>query len=303
MSTKTVGFVGVGRMGSRMARNVIKAGFPSASLRPVPHRHGRDGRSGRHTLPLRQLTSLRPATSRITVLQSGSAVEAAYLGQQGIVEGIRPGAIAIDASTVSPLLAKRVSARVEEAGAHFLDCPVSGGPPGAEKGTLTILVGGSAEVLESCRDVLEPMSGAIHHLGPVGSGLTGKLVNQLLVMSQSVLALEALSLGARAGLDLKVLFDLVSRSSGNSWAWQNRVPRYLYRPDDIWATVDICYKDLMHATELAKDLHVPVFVAEAAFQVLQMGKAKGLGEEDLAALATVYEDLLGTSLRVPAGDE
>jgi 3-hydroxyisobutyrate dehydrogenase-like beta-hydroxyacid dehydrogenase len=302
MSSKAVGFVGVGRMGSRMARNVLRAGFPvrvfdlsEAALEAM---------TAAGAVPADSPAEVAAASDVIiTVLQSAEAVEAAYLGSGGIAEGIRPGAIAIDASTVSPTLARRVAGRIEEVGASFLDCPVSGGPPGAEKGTLTILAGGSAEALERCRDVLAPMSGAVHHLGPVGSGLTGKLVNQLLIMSHCVLALEALSLGAKAGMDLKVLYDLVSRSSGNSWAWQNRVPRYLYRPDDIWSTLDICHKDLMHATELAKELHVPVFTAQAAFQVMQMGKAKELGEEDLAALATVYEELLGISLRVPAGEE
>ncbi len=296
MSKQSVGFVGVGRMGSRMARNVMKAGFPvrAFDLSPV----ALETMIAAGASPAGSAAEVASASDvTITVLQSASAVESAYLGKRGIVEGIRPRAIAIDASTISPTLSKHVAARIEEVGAHFLDCPVSGGPVGAEKGTLSILAGGDAAVLESCRDVLEPMSGTIYHLGPVGSGLTGKLVNQLLIMSHMVLALEALSIAAKAGMDLKVVYDLVSRSSGNSWAWQNRVPRYLYRPHDIWSTLDICHKDLMHATELAKDLHVPVFVADAAFQVMQIGKAKGLGEEDLQALATVYEELLGISLK------
>lgn len=296
MSKQSVGFVGVGRMGSRMARNVMKAGFPvtafDLSLAALDASVA-DGAA--------MASSAAEVASRsdvtITVLQSAGAVEAAYLGKGGIVEGIRPGTIAIDASTISPTLTKRVAAEIEKAGAHFLDCPVSGGPVGAEKGTLSILVGGDEAVLARCREVLEPMSGQIYHLGPVGAGLTGKLVNQLLIMSHMVLALEALSVAAKAGMDLKVVYDLVSRSSGNSWAWQNRVPRYLSRPDDIWSTLDICHKDLMHATELAKDLQVPVFTAQAAFQVMQMGKAKGLGEGDLQELAQVYEETLGISLR------
>ena len=298
MSPKTVGFVGVGRMGSRMARNVMKAGFPVSAFDLSPAALEAMSSAGAFVCASAAEVASRSDVT-ITVLQSASAVEAAYLGKGGILEGIRSGTVAIDASTISPTLSKRVAVEIEKAGAHFLDCPVSGGPVGAEKGTLSILVGGDEAILEQCRDVLTPMSGTIYHLGPVGAGLTGKLVNQLLIMSHMVLALEALSLGAKAGMDLKVLYDLVSRSSGNSWAWQNRVPRYLSRPDDIWSTLDICHKDLMHATELAKDLHVPVFTAQAAFQVMQMGKAKNLGEEDLQALAEVYEEILGISLRVP----
>lgn len=301
MSPKTVGFVGVGRMGSRMARNVMKAGFPVHAFDSSPAALEAIVAAG--AVPAASAAEVAAACDvTLTVLQSADAVESAFLGRQGIVEGIRPGTIAIDCSTVSPMLSRRLAARLEEAGAAFLDCPVSGGPPGAEKGTLTILVGGKAELLEECRPVLEAMSSVIHHLGPVGAGLTGKLVNQLLIMSHAVLALEALSIGAKAGMDLQVLYDLVSRSSGNSWMWQNRVPRYLNRPDDIWSTLDICHKDLMHATELAKELNVPVFAAEAAFQVMQMGKAKGLGDQDLQELAQVYEDMLGISLRVPAGE-
>jgi 3-hydroxyisobutyrate dehydrogenase-like beta-hydroxyacid dehydrogenase len=287
-------------MGSRMARNVMKAGFPVSAFDLSSSALAETAAAGASKAASAAEVASRSEVT-ITVLQSAAAVEAAYLGKGGVLEGIGPGAVAIDCSTISPTLSKRVAAEIEKAGAHFLDCPVSGGPVGAEKGTLSILVGGDEAVLERCRDVLEPMAGQIYHLGPVGAGLTGKLVNQLLIMSHMVLALEALSLGAKAGMDLKVLYDLVGRSSGNSWAWQNRVPRYLNRPDDIWSTLDICHKDLMHATELAKDLHVPVFVAQAAFQMMQVGKARGLGDEDLQALAEVYEELLGIDLKVPAG--
>ena len=202
----------------------------------------------------------------------------------------------VEMSTISPILTRRLARAIEARGAHYLDCPVSGGLANAENGTLTLLVGGTAETLERCRPVLSPMAASIFHLGAVGAGLTAKLVNQLLTMTQTVLVAEALAVGARAGMDLRVLYDLVSKSSGNSWCWENRIPRMLTEPEDIRVTLDICHKDLGLATALGRDLGVPLFVASGAFQVLQMARGMGLGGRDVSGLAGLYERMLGGPL-------
>lgn len=291
----TVGFVGVGRMGSRMARRVLAAGFEVQAF-------DRSSDVMRETVA----AGVQPAATAaalattsdvvITVLPDAEAVEAAIEGADGIAAGIRSGAVVVEMSTISPILTRRLARTIEARGADYLDCPVSGGIANAEKGTLTLLVGGKSETLERCRPVLSPMAATIFHLGDVGAGLTAKLVNQLLTMTQTVLVAEALAVGARAGMDLRVLYDLVSKSSGNSWCWENRIPRMLIEPEDIRVTLNICHKDLGLATALGRDLGVPLFVASGAFQVLQMARGMGLGERDVSCLAGLYERMLGVPL-------
>ncbi len=161
---------------------------------------------------------------------------------------------------------------------------------------MTVLVGGEPEVLEECRAVLEPMAGAIYHMGQVGAGLTSKLINQLLTMTQTVLVTEALAVGASPGLNLEALHQLISRSSGTSWCWENRIPRILKDTRDKWVTVDICHKDLSLAKALGEELGVPLFVSGGAFQVLQMAEAMKLGPEDISVLGRLYEQMLGIQM-------
>jgi 2-hydroxymethylglutarate dehydrogenase len=292
----TVGFVGVGRMGSRMARRVLGAGFPVQAF-------DRSGDVMRETVA----AGIRPAATAaalaaasdvvITVLPDAEAVEAAIEGADGIAAGIRSGSVVVEMSTISPLLTRRLARTIQARGADYLDCSISGGLPGAEQGSLTLMAGGKPEVLERCRDVLAPMSGAVYHMGEIGAGLTSKLINQLLTMTQTVLVVEALAVGARAGIHLDTLHDLISKSSGTSWCWENRIPRILREAADTWVTLDICHKDLGLAKTLGEELGVPLFVSTGAFQVLQMAKGMGLGSQDVSALGRLYEQMLGETLR------
>jgi 2-hydroxymethylglutarate dehydrogenase len=296
LTGKTVGFVGVGQMGRRMARHVVDAGFAVNVFDISPEATTELVAAGAKSAA----TAAEVATKSdvvITVLPDVAAVECAILGEAGIAAGIRQGAVMVEMSTISPSLTRRLALAIEEKGAHYLDCPVSGGVSGAEKGTLTLMVGGKPAALEMCWDVLEPMAGAIYHMGEVGAGMTAKLVNQLLTMTQTVLVVEALAMGVRAGVNLDTLYKLICKSSGRSWCWENRIPRILKEPGDEWVTVDICHKDLGLAKSLGEDLGVPLFVAAGAYQVLQMAKAMNLGEQDVSAIGRLYERMLGSEMR------
>jgi 3-hydroxyisobutyrate dehydrogenase-like beta-hydroxyacid dehydrogenase len=298
MSQKTIGFVGVGRMGSRMLSRVLGAGFPVMVFDSSSEAMARAVAAGAEPAATAAQLATR-SNVVVIVLPSAAAVEATVMGPQGVAAGIRPGAVLVEMSTIAPSLARRHAQAIEKRGARYLDCPMSGGVINAEKGTLTLMVGGCAEALEQCREVLAPIAGTIFHLGGVGAGLTAKLVNQLLTMTQTVLVVEALAVAARAGIDLRVLYELVAKSSGASFCWENRVPRILEKAADIRVTVDICQKDLGLAKALGEELGVPLFVAAGAFQVLQLAKGMRLGEHDVSALATVYEQALGIVLRNP----
>ncbi|HWU37645.1 MAG TPA: NAD-binding protein, partial [Candidatus Acidoferrum sp.] len=125
----------------------------------------------------------------------------------------------------------------------------------------------------------------------------------LLTMTQTVLVVEALAMGARAGLNLRTLHELIGKSSGRSWCWEHRIPRILEKNEEAWVTVDICHKDLGLAKALGEELGVPLFVATEAYQVLQMAKAMQLGDQDVSALGALYERMLGSEMRAPAGAE
>jgi len=296
VESAVVGFVGLGRMGGRMARRVIGRGFVVHAFDVLPG-----------TLEPLVVAGARACSSPaevaeksdvvITVLPSGASVEAAVLGEGGIASSIRPGSVLMEMSTIAPSLSRRLSVEIQDRGAEYLDCPMSGGIPGAEKGNLTVMVGGKSEVLDNCRPVLEPMAKNIFHMGEVGAGLTTKLINQLLTMTQTVLTVEALAIGARAGVELSTLYDVVSKSSGGSWCWENRIPRILKGEAGAWVTIDICQKDLALATQLAEELGIPQFVSTGAFQVLQMAKSMGMGGEDVAVLGDMYDRMLGTHMR------
>jgi 3-hydroxyisobutyrate dehydrogenase-like beta-hydroxyacid dehydrogenase len=292
----TVGFVGVGRMGQRMARHIIGAGFPVHVFDVSADAMAQLVAAGAQ--PARSAAEIAARCEVVlTVLPTAAAVEQAVAGAEGIVSGIHPGTVVVEMSTIPPAVARRLASVIEARGADYLDCPISGGVLGAEQGSLTLMVGGKPEVLERCRDVLAPMAGAIYHMGEIGAGLTTKLINQLLTMTQTVLVMEALAMGARAGIDLSTLHDLISKSSGTSWCWENRIPRILREAADTWVTLDICHKDLGLAKTLGEELGVPLFVSTGAFQVLQMAKGMDLGARDVSALGRLYEQMLGVTLR------
>src|SRR5438132_419054 len=164
-----------------------------------------------------QETAARDRDLVITVLPSSSHVESAYLGAGGVLEGIGAGRLCIDMSTIDPSVSRRVAEAVGQRGARFLDAPVSGGVPRAEDGTLAIMVGGDARDFEEARPVLAAMGSNIIHVGPVGSGEVAKLCNNLVAGVAAVAVSEAFRIAEGFGVDPKVLTDVISKSSGNTW--------------------------------------------------------------------------------------
>ena len=293
MDGKTVGFIGVGRMGRPMARRILGAGFSLHVFDLAPAAVSALVESGAIAA-----SSPRALAGRcdvvITMLPGPAEVEAVVEGVDGVVEGILPDSVLVDMSTSSPSLSKQIAAHLDQKGARFLDAPVSGGAAGAEEGSLTLMVGGKPEVLDECRGVLEPMAGAIYHLGGVGAGHTVKLLNQMLIYTQAVSAMEVLGIAARTGVDLPALHEIVARSTGDSWWWRNRVARITGTAADTrMMQLDLWYKDLKLATELGKEAGVPLFTADAASHVFQIARGMNLGGEDgMVALARTFERML-----------
>jgi 3-hydroxyisobutyrate dehydrogenase len=293
--TDTVGFVGMGVMGSGMAANVLKNGFPVVGYDIDPARNEQMAAKGA-VIAEGPAAVARAASKCICMVETTAQAEDVILGPGGLVEGLEAGDIVLCMSTIDPLAVERMHDTLAERGIGMIDAPISGGEPRAISGELSALVGGAPETVEACRPVLEAMSANIFHMGGIGKGLAMKLVNNMLGQTTNVLVAEALVFGAKAGLDPQAMVDVVSTSTGNSATFQARAPRMLSGDFTPGGTMDISYKDQELETAYAKALGAPVFLASVSQQVYQMGRGAGLNKKDGSALVTLYEKMAGVQL-------
>jgi 3-hydroxyisobutyrate dehydrogenase len=200
-------------------------------------------------------------------------------------------------STIDPFVARRLHDTLASGGVCMLDAPVSGGTERAASGELSIIAGGTKDAFEACRDLFEAMGKNLFHVGGIGQGLALKLVNNMLVQVNTVAVAEALVLGVKAGLDPQTIYDVVRVSTGTSFAFETRVPRILARDFAPGGTVDISYKDQELETAFAKQLGMPLLLANVSQQVYQMARAAGLNKEDGSAIIKVLEQLAGVQVK------
>ena len=287
-----VGFIGTGTMGQPMVANLIKKGFGVLAYDAVPAALAAAAKLGA-TGAASTAEVVRRSDLVVTMLPSSSHVESVYLGQGGVLEGAAPGKLCVDMSTIDPAVSRRVSAALAGRQVRFLDAPVSGGVPGAVDGTLAIMVGGDARDLEEARPVLAAMGANLIHVGGVGSGEAAKICNNLIAGVAAVAVSEAFRIAEGFGVDPKVLTDVISKSSGNTWVMQQAhpVPGLVaraassrdYAPGFM---TDLMAKDLGLAVNAARELRVPAVVAAAAQQVLRLASSHGLGRKDFTAVYT-----------------
>jgi 3-hydroxyisobutyrate dehydrogenase len=287
-----VGFIGLGNMGGPMAQNLARAGFPlvvhdidPAKVEPLRSQGAKIAGSAQEVAG--------DARRVICMVETTSQAESVISGPRGVAKGARRGDIVVCMSTIDPLVARRLHDELAAMGVRMLDAPVSGGTERAASGELSILVGGAPETFGACRDLFEAMGKNLFHVGPIGQGLALKLVNNMLVQTTTVAVCEALVMGVKAGLDPQVIYDVVRVSTGNSFAFERRVPKILSRDFSPGGTVDISFKDQELETAFAKQLGVPVLLANVSQQVYQMARAAGFNKEDGTAVIKVLERLAG----------
>lgn len=232
----------------------------------------------------------------LTCLTNTQSVNDVYFGEQGLIGAARPGQILVDHSTVGPATSRSIYAMAKERGAAFLDAPVSGGPAGAEAGTLTIMVGGDAETFGAVKPVFEAMGKNIRHCGPSGSGSVIKLANQLMVAINLAGVAEAMVLGVKAGADPQMMLDVLSTSFGGSAMLNRAVPLLLARNFRAGTPVNLILKDLGLIGEVAASQEVRLLLGGLAQQVFMEARAAGLGEEDMVAIVKPLEALAHVSV-------
>jgi 3-hydroxyisobutyrate dehydrogenase len=297
---KIVGVIGLGKMGTPMTRSLIQAGFSvvvhnrSRAAVDKLQNEGAEATDGPDGIAQR-------AEVIVTSLPDPPAVEAVYLGENGLVANAQAGQVYVDTSTVDPDLSRRLAGELEAKGAAFLDAPVSGGVAGAEAGTLTIMVGGDGEAFERVRPVLEALGERIHHVGPSGSGTVIKLANQLLVGINVAGVAEAMVLGVKAGADPAAMFEVLSSSFGGSRMLDRGVPLILDRNFGGGTPVDLIRKDLGLITALARELGVPLSSGENAQAIFNTAHDADLGTEDMVAVVRPMEQRAGVEVHSSRG--
>jgi 3-hydroxyisobutyrate dehydrogenase len=269
-----VGFIGLGAMGGPMAANLVKHGFSLVVHDIDPAKVERLRALG--AVSANAADEVAVATERtICMVETTAQAEAVIGGERGIVQRARRGHVVACMSTIGPFAARRLGEQLAGRGIGMVDAPVSGGTERAASGELSVIVGGAPETVKACDDLFRAMGRNVFHVGALGQGLAMKLVNNMLVQVNTVAVAEALVLGVKAGLDPKTIYDVVRVSTGTSFAFDTRVPRILRRDFAPGGTVDISFKDQELETAFAKQLGVPLFLANVSQQVYQMARAAG----------------------------
>lgn len=292
-----VGFIGLGAMGLPMARRVIGAGHETFTVC-----HSRRGPCDElSALGAQVLTSpadvARAAEVVITILPADRELKEVVFGERGLVRGFSGGKILIDMTTATALAMEEVERAIVAAGGEVLDAPVSGGTPAAAQGTLTIMAGGEAGLLDRCRPLLASMGTRIVHVGAVGQGKVVKMVNQVMAAAHLLILGEAFSLGTRCGADAEVLYEVVKASSGYSRMMDLRLPGFLLEGRfEPGFRLDLMKKDVNLALESARVLNVPMLLTSAVGQLFSAASAAGEGDADFSAAAQYVAGIAGVRL-------
>jgi 3-hydroxyisobutyrate dehydrogenase-like beta-hydroxyacid dehydrogenase len=295
----TIGFIGLGRMGSRMARRLLDAGYPLGVYNRTPEKAEPLALAGARVYDTpRQLA----ATSSIVMssLADDTAVEQALLGDDGALAGARPGTVLVDLSSIYPTTSRTVHQVARAKGVAMLDAPVSGSTGPAQEGRLVILVGGERDTYESCRPIFDVLGRASFYLGPSGAGSTMKLVvNAVLGVEMQALA-EAIALGEKAGLPSEGLLDVLGETGVVSAAHQPKLDNA--RRDQYPATfpLPLMWKDLGNTLQLAREREVAMPATAAALQMYVSVQATRTDEDYSVVLRLMRELADGAGARPPA---
>lgn len=287
-----VGFIGLGIMGKPMARNLLRAGY-----RLVVHNRSR--------APVEELVALgatdggspagvgQTADVVITMLPDTPDVEQVVFGPQGLVEGMRPGSVLIDMSTISPTATRTFAQRLAKRGIGMLDAPVSGGQRGAEEGTLAIMVGGEEPLFEACRPIFQVLGRHVVHIGPSGAGQLCKACNQIVVAVTLQAVGEALVLAEQSGIDPARVREALLGGFASSRVLEVHGQRMLSGEFTPGFRVALHHKDLYLALGAGRAAGVPLPATALVHELLGALVASGRGDLDHSALALLLRQLAG----------
>lgn len=287
---KKIGFIGLGVMGKPMSINLIKAGYSLVvydinpdSVKDVVSAGAVQGSS----------PSLIGAQCEviITMLPNSPHVEQVVTGKNGILEGAKPGSVIIDMSSISPIVAIKLSEAAAEKGVEMIDAPVSGGEPKAIDGTLSIMAGGKAEVFESIKDILQSMGASAILIGGIGSGNTAKLANQIMVALHLAAVSEAMVFAEKAGVDAEKVYQAIRGGLAGSTVLDAKMPLILDRNFKPGGPIRMHTKDLLNVRDTALEIDAPIPLTTQILEFMKALKADGKQEHDHCGIIQFWEKL------------
>lgn len=290
-----VGYIGLGLMGKSIARNILKAGFPLVV-------HNRSRAAVNELVAEGATAAFSPAEVArqvdvvFTNLPDSPDIEQVVLGPDGILQGAHAGMIYVDNSTIKPATAREVARRLAEVNVASLDAPVSGGDIGARNATLTIMVGGPAEALETVRSIFEAMGKTITHVGEAGSGQVAKAANQIMVAAQMVAMGELLVLAQKTGTDPVKVIQAIKGGAAQCWTLDVKPPRLFAGNRQPGFKARMQAKDLNIVLDTAREYGVSLPSTAVNAQLFNAMSTLGMGDLDNSAIIAILEQLAGTKL-------
>jgi 3-hydroxyisobutyrate dehydrogenase len=285
-----------------MTRNVMKAGFQVGvwarrkEQAEAVTREGAEWSSSPSELA-------RKSDVVVLMVTNSPDVRDLVTREDGLLGGAHEGVVIVDCSTIAPEVSREMSKICARRGVAFLDAPVSGGTQGAQAGTLTIMAGGGKEAFDRVLPVLEAMGRNVYHVGPSGSGEVIKLANNMLVGIIAAGTAEALVMGAKSGVDVATMTEVIGASAGASWQLANQFPLRAFNGTfEPGFMTDLLVKDLGLALDLGAEQHTPMFLTALARQLYGEAQAAGHGRDDYTSVLRVLESVAGTEVRVASSE-
>lgn len=290
------GVIGLGDMGSGLAKNLAGNGFETTGFDIIPQRNA--ALAGLGGTPKRNVGEVGAASDVVYIMvMTGTETKDVIFGAGGLVESMAPGGTIILTATIKPVEAREIAAALDSTPLRMIDSPVSGGYPGAQGGTLTMMAAGAPDLLDECAPVMEAVSANIHRVGDrVGDGQTVKACLQSLLGSMFSATFEAAALAAKAGVPGQVIHDVFSTSSGGCGIVNNALQKIIDRQfEGTGSHINTMHKDLTISMGLGEELGVPLHTAAAAMQIFTAGRTK-YPDGDNWVCTRVIEEIVGAEL-------
>lgn len=294
---KKVGVIGLGDMGSGLAKNSLKAGFEVSGFDlSEPRLAALNEMGGTPRNSAREVGE--NADVVFVMVLNGDQAKSAIFGDDGLTKGMKSGGVIILSATIKPMEARKIGENLADTGIDMIDTPVSGGFDGAQNGTLTMMAAAPKAVFDANQDVMNAVGSKIFHVGEEpGMGQTIKACLQGLIGSIFTATFEAAVLGAKSGVDGKILLEVFSASGASNSVTNNSLAKIIDRAFvDTGSHIATMYKDLTITMDHARDMGVPMFTAGAAMQLFQAGKTRH-PDEDNWTVTKILEEIVGTEVK------
>jgi 2-hydroxy-3-oxopropionate reductase len=285
-----IGFIGLGIMGKPMSKNLLKAGYELVVMdrnqQAVDEVVAAGAKAVATPKEVAQQTDII-----VTMLPNSPHVKEVVLGENGVLEGAKKGAIVADMSSIAPLVSRELAKKLAEKGVEMLDAPVSGGEPKAVDGTISVMVGGKQEAFNKCYPILKAMAGTVVRTGEVGAGNITKLANQIIVALNIAAVSEALVLASKAGVEPELVYQAIRGGLAGSTVLDAKAPMMMDRNFKPGFRINLHIKDLNNVLETSHEVGVPLPLTSAVMEMMQSLKVDGMDQDDHSSLVRYYEKL------------